>query len=608
MAYPKAFIEELKMRNNIAETVGRYVTLGRSGSNMTGLCPFHSERSPSFTVFSDHFHCFGCGAGGDVITFTMKIENLDYRSAIEVLAQRAGLQVPQDDGFVNVKKEVLSRERGFEMNKLAARYFHDNLMKAPEANKARQYLADRGLDTATVRHFGLGFAKDSFNDLLNYLTGRGFSVEELKAGFLCAQSQKGNYYDIFRNRVIFPIIDTVGNVVAFGGRVMDDSKPKYLNSSDTPVFKKSRNLFAMNFAKGACLGDEKNSDSVSGAGFNLSGKLIMCEGYMDVIALHKAGFTNAVATLGTAVTSEHARFVSRYAKTVYLAYDSDGAGKNATKKAVSLLAEVGIDAKVINIVGAKDPDEYIKKYGGAAFARLLEGSVGQIDFRLSEILGRYDMSNPDDRERAVRDACEMLAGIFPEYRRDIYIARLCELTGVSRASCEAEIRRREKKAKGNIQKNIAKSSIEEMKHYNDKINPESVKYPKAVVLEERILGILMLYPEHLASVAGGLCPEDFITEFNKSVYSRILEIYEGERFDLSYLNEFFTPDQMGRIHGMMEKRRELSANGLEAIGDATKALAAEKRRLCVKDSEDSFLERIRASKEKKRVTDDSENK
>lgn len=586
------------MRNNIVETIGRYVELKRSGNNMSGLCPFHSERSPSFTVFSDHFHCFGCGAGGDVITFTMRMENLDYRTAIETLAQRAGIPVPQEEGYVPRQKEVLTRDRGLLMNKLAARHFYENLMKDPEAQAARDYIAKRGIDGATLRHFGLGFAKNSFNDLLNYLKGEGFTVEEIKACFLCAQSQKGNYYDVFRNRIMIPIIDITGNIVAFGGRVMDDSKPKYLNSSDTPVFKKSKNLFALNFAKNAVLGDAGKADKVSGATFDMTGKLILCEGYMDVIAMHQAGFTNAVATLGTAITPEHARLVSRYAKTVYLAYDSDGAGKNATKKAISLLSEVGIDAKVINIVGAKDPDEYIKAYGKAAFARLLEGSVGQIDYRLGEILGRYNLEISEEKVRAVTECCGMLAGIYPEFKREIYIARLCELTGVSKNSVEIEIRRRERKSSAEARRTVTKASIDEMRRYNDKVNPEAVKSPKAAEIEERIIGIIMLYPEHISAVGERLNPEAFVTDFNRRVLTKLLELYREDRFDLSYLNEDFESDAIGRIREMEHKRRMVSANGIDALGSLIDALAEEKHKTAVKNGEVDFLERIQAQRRK----------
>lgn len=606
MAYPKSFIDELKHRNNIVETVGRYVDLKRAGSNMLGLCPFHSERTPSFTVFQDNFHCFGCGAGGDVITFTMRVENLDYRGAIELLAQRAGIQVPQQDGFIPQKKEILSRERGLLMNKLAARHFYENLMKDPEAEAARQYIVNRKIDGATMRRFGLGFAKNSFDDLLKFLTSQGFTKEEMKEGFLCGISQKGNYYDIFRNRIMIPIIDLNGNIVAFGGRVMDDSKPKYLNSSDTPVFKKSKHLFAMNYAKSSVMGDKSDDDSVAGSSFDMTGKLIMCEGYMDVIALHQSGFTNAVATLGTAITGEHARYVSRYAKTVYLAYDSDGAGKNATKKAINLLSEVGIDAKVINIVGAKDPDEYIKKYGKAAFARLLDGSVGQVDYRLGEILGKYNMEIAEEKERAVLECCTMLSDVFPEYRREIYVSRLCDVTKVSKQSVEIAIRRLEKKKGAAKNQQFTREAIDSMRRFNDRVNPDAAKYPKACELEERILGILLLYPEHMPGTVEKLSPQDFLTAFNRRVYESLTELYKTERFDPSYLNETYTPEEMGRINEMMQKRRLVSSNGEKTLFDSVDMLRAEKEKADRALPDTDFMEKINASRKKHGVTDKKE--
>lgn len=603
MAYPKSFIDELKHRNNIVETVGRYVDLKRAGSNMLGLCPFHSERTPSFTVFQDNFHCFGCGAGGDVITFTMRVENLDYRGAIELLAQRAGIQVPQQDGFIPQKKEILSRERGLLMNKLAARHFYENLMKDPEAEAARQYIVNRKIDGATMRRFGLGFAKNSFDDLLKFLTSQGFTKEEMKEGFLCGISQKGNYYDIFRNRIMIPIIDLNGNIVAFGGRVMDDSKPKYLNSSDTPVFKKSKHLFAMNYAKSSVMGDKSDDDSVAGSSFDMTGKLIMCEGYMDVIALHQSGFTNAVATLGTAITGEHARYVSRYAKTVYLAYDSDGAGKNATKKAINLLSEVGIDAKVINIVGAKDPDEYIKKYGKAAFARLLDGSVGQIDYRLGEILDKYNMEISEEKERAVLECCTMLSEIYPEYRREIYISRLCDITKVSKQSVEIAIRRLEKKKGTAKNQQFTREAIDSMRRFNDKVNLDAAKYPKACELEERILGILLLYPEHMPKAIEALPAEDFLTAFNRRVYESLTELYRSERFDPSYLNETYTPEEVGRINEMMQKRRMVSSNGEKTLFDAVSMLKAEKEKSVLSSPDTDFMAKINANKKKHGITE-----
>ena len=408
MAYPQGFIQELKMRSPIQDVIGRYVELKRAGRNMVGRCPFHSEKTPSFTVFEDNFHCFGCGAGGDVITFAMRIENLDYRDAVTFLADRCSMTVPQESiRYSNIEKPKLSRERAFGMNKAAARIFYENLT-SPEGQQARDYLASRQLSGSTIKRFGLGFAKNEFYDLYNKLTALGYTKDEIKENFLCGISQKsGKPFDMFRNRIMFPIIDTAGNVIAFGGRVMDDSKPKYLNSSDTVVFRKGKQLFALNYAKDVLLGNIQ-SELVK------LGEIILCEGYMDVIAMHQAGFTNAVATLGTAITSDHARVVSRYAKTAYLAYDSDDAGKKAADKAMTLLNEVGVDTKIIRMKDAKDPDEFIKKFGAQSYAKLLTGSVGQIDFKLNGVLSKYNMNIPDEKLRAVDECCAVIASIQRE--------------------------------------------------------------------------------------------------------------------------------------------------------------------------------------------------
>ncbi len=341
-------IDEIIYRNDIEGLIGSYVTLKRAGSNYSGLCPFHNEKTPSFTVFpaTKSFYCFGCGAGGDAITFVMKNENLDYREALEFLAARAGITIPEDGDPRNEKS--IPRKRIYEMNLEAARFFKNCLFDEKYGKEAMAYLHEqRGLSFATIKHFGLGYSPNDFGMLTNHMKRLGFNDEELQVGFLCGKSQKtGRSYDYFRDRVIFPIIDTSGNVVAFGGRIMDSSsKNKYLNTSDTPAFKKSRNLFALNFAKKHC---EEN--------------MLLCEGYMDVIALHAAGFENAVATLGTAITSEQARIFAKYTKKVIICYDADNAGQTATMKAMRLLGEVGVEVRVLKILGAKDPDEYIRKF------------------------------------------------------------------------------------------------------------------------------------------------------------------------------------------------------------------------------------------------------
>ena len=370
---PREIIDEILYRSDITDVIGSYVSLKRAGSNMSGLCPFHSEKSPSFTVFpaTKSFYCFGCGAGGDVITFIKKAENIDYPSAVEFLAARAGITIPEDKKYV--KDGEVSRRRVYDMNLEAAKFFRQCLFDEKIGAPGREYLAKRKLSGATIKHFGLGFAPDSFNMLTDHLKSKGFSDNELTTAFLCGKSKKtGRCYDYFRGKVMFPVIDVAGNIIAFGGRVLDNSKPKYINSSDTPGFKKSRNLFALNFAKNCC-----------------SEEIILCEGDMDVIALHAAGFENAVATLGTAITPEQARLMAKYTKKVIISYDGDAAGQNATNKAMKLLSEVGLEVRVLTIPDNMDPDDYIKAHGPDRFKKLLEGGKTGFEFKLNGVLSKF---------------------------------------------------------------------------------------------------------------------------------------------------------------------------------------------------------------------------
>ena len=363
---PESFLNELKYKTDIEQVISRYVQLRRRGRNLTGLCPFHSEKTPSFTVYPDtqSFYCFGCGAGGDAITFVKKAENLDYMEAVRALAERAGLTVPEgsvDDSGRRLKARVL------ELNRAAARHFHQNLM-SDRGREARGYLVDRGLTKATVVKFGIGYAPESWDDLRGHLRGQGFTDQEMITAALANPGKNGGCYDTFRNRIIFPIIDLRGGVIAFGGRNLGEQGPKYLNSGDTPVFKKSRSLFAMNFAKGT-----KRPE------------LILCEGYMDVVSVHQGGFDNAVATLGTALTPEQARLIGNYTKTVVLSYDSDGPGQAATRRAIAIFEDTGVKVRVLSIPDAKDPDEFLKKFGPQRFELLLEGSAGAGDFESAKL-------------------------------------------------------------------------------------------------------------------------------------------------------------------------------------------------------------------------------
>ena len=412
---PREIIEEIRYRNDIEDVISSYVTLKRAGSNLVGCCPFHNEKTPSFTVFTSNknFYCFGCGAGGDVITFIMKAENLDYPSALEFLAQRAGIEIPKNGGF---EEKGIPRKRIYEMNLAAAKFFRQCLFDPNIGREALSYLAEnRRLSGAVIKHFGLGYSPADFGILTAHMKKLGFTDEELTVGFLCGKSQKnGRLYDYFRNRVMFPIIDVSGNIVAFGGRVMDDSKPKYLNTSDTPGFKKSRNLFALNYAKKNC-----------------AEQMILCEGYMDVIALHAAGFENAVATLGTAITQEHARIISKYTKSVLISYDMDSAGRAAADKAMRLLADVGVDVKVLKMTGAKDPDEYIKLYGADRFRQVISRSQSGFEYKMDTVLSKYDLSQAEDKIKASAELCNIIASVYSSVEREVYISAAAEKIGLS---------------------------------------------------------------------------------------------------------------------------------------------------------------------------------
>ncbi len=582
----RAIIDEIVFRNDIEQVIGSYVTLKRAGSNLSGLCPFHNEKTPSFTVFpaTKSFYCFGCGAGGDVISFIMREENLDYVGALEFLAARAGITIPTDDR--PDEQGGVPRKRIYEMNLAAARFFRECLFDENLGGEGLRYLTEqRKLSTATIRRFGLGFAPNNGWLLSNHMKKLGFTEEELIAGFLCKRSEKsGRIYDLFRNRVIFPVIDTTGNVVAFGGRVMDDSKPKYLNSSDTPAFKKSRHLFALNFAR-------KQAQE----------RLLLCEGYMDVIALHAAGFENAVATLGTAITSDQARIFAKYTGQVVICYDSDGAGQTAANKAMRLLDEVGVDVRVLKLEGAKDPDEYIKKFGSEAFRRVLDGSMTGFDFRLGNILAEYNLAIPDEKIKASASVCNMIASSHSEVERDICIRKAAERIGVSADAMKADVERirikrfREMKMK---QSQDAKLSI---KSFGDRINVDAAKNIRASHAEETLLGLILIYDDFRKDAAGGaagIAPEDFTTGFGKRLFEVICELERSETgFSKAMLGQRFSADELGRIEKIELERRALARNDREVFVAAIDAIQKEKHANSTAD--DPFADLRRRQEEAK---------
>lgn len=577
MLIPREIIEEIVARTDISDLIGSYVTLKRAGSNMNGLCPFHSERSPSFTVFTstNSFYCFGCGAGGDAITFVMKAENLDYPSAVEFLANRAGITIPHDKD--DIGSNGMSRKRVYEMNLAAAKYFRENLLDGNVGKEALGYfVGNRKLSMTTVKHFGLGYAPNNFFGLTDHMKKLGFSEQELIDGFLCGRSQKsGKLYDYFRNRVIFPIIDVTGNVIGFGGRVMDDSKPKYLNTSDTPGFKKSKNLFALNFAKNHC-----------------SEQLILCEGYMDVIALHEAGFENAVATLGTALTQEQARMMTKYTKKVILLYDSDEAGQRATDRAIKILTDVGMDVRILKVVGAKDPDEYIKKFGANRFRALLGESRTGFDFKVSRALSGLDLQIPDDKIKASNAICDIIAESPSSVEREIFLAKASEILNLPVDVLKNNVERTVHKRMNERRRNESKEAQMSIKNIGDRINPDAVKFVSANAIEENILGMLLIFDEYRQGVASGkieLSADDFVTSFGRKVFESIMEIQKSsEEFLPAMLGQYFSADEMGRLEKMRQNRLLLSENGREVFDTSVSSLKAENQKKKSAESGDKF--------------------
>ena len=527
----QAFIQELHDRIDIEDVVSSYVTLTKAGKNLKGLCPFHNEKTASFTVYPDtkSFYCFGCGAGGDVISFIMRIENLDYVEAVRQAADTAGLAMPEDgfdDSFAKQRLRILGANRD------AARYFNAQLFE--EKNRpALEYFLRRGLTPATITHFGLGYAPDDWHSMTNHLKSLGYTENELVLANLSRrQDGKSNCYDNFRNRMMFPIIDIRGNVVAFSGRRLnEEDRQKYVNTSDTPVYKKGNSIFGLNFAK-------KTSDK----------KLIIVEGQMDVIALHQAGFTNAVACLGTALTTEQANILSRYADELLICYDSDEAGKKATARALGVLGKTGLKLKVINMEGGKDPDEIIRTYGKERFNDLINGAANQTEYRLNSEMSKYNVTTDDGRLKFLSAAAGILAECGP-IEREVYVLRLCNDFGIAREAMESQIRIAESRLRRTQVSEREKQEIKIMNEsFSDKNNPQRSTNLRAARAEEVLIASLMRNPDFYAKIKDKFTPEDFITDFNRRVITHLIDLIESNvSTDLTMFARSFTPEEMDSI-------------------------------------------------------------
>lgn len=587
MPFPDSFLQELKLRSDITEIASSYVNLKRHGRNMVGLCPFHGEKTPSFNIYTENgsFYCFGCGAGGDVITFIMKIENLDYVEAVKFLAQRAGMEMPE-----NTYDDSLSklRMRIYEANREAARFFHATLL-SQRGQSGLNYLRGRALSDRTIRHFGLGFADDDWNSLCNHLKNKGFSEYEIYSANLAFKRKNGNgIYDRFVNRVMFPIIDLRGNVIAFGGRIMTDEKPKYLNTSDTPVFKKSENLFSLNNAKS------------SG-----TRTLILCEGYMDVIALNQAGFTNAVATLGTALTNEQAVLMKRYADEVIICYDADGAGQKATARAIDILRNAGLPIKILTVPSGKDPDEFIRskgENGPAAFKLLIEKCGNDIEYRLMKLKENYNLNTTDGKVAFLNEAVKIVATIESPIERDVFASKLCaELEIDKNAFLEqiSKVKRRDRRE--NIKKETRQIQAE-LNGQSDKINREHYKKPRSSSAEEALLVYLINNPDYANSISERVTPDKFSNLLIKRYYEYVLSKIKSGYEPLTSVSSDFNSDEVSYLYKLISttipaaSTREAVEEYINVINEESNKLTSDKLADMSADDINDYIMKMKQNK------------
>lgn len=537
--FPAAFLDELAARNPIEEVVSQYVSLKRSGSNLFGLCPFHGEKTASFSVAPDKgiYYCFGCHKGGNVINFQMEIEGLSYPDAVRALAKRAGLEVPEDEQY---QSRYRQQERLWALHKEAARYFHSQLY-APVGAEALQYAFNRGMPKSTLTKFGIGYAPDSWSGLVDHLRKKDYTDQELRDSGLVTVSRKNeNLFDRFRDRLMFPIIDVRGNVIGFGGRIMNDkekSAAKYLNSPETLIFNKRKNLFALNLAKKSKMG-----------------YMILVEGYMDAIALHQYGFDCAVASLGTALTEDGASLLSRYTDQVVLIYDGDAAGQNATQRAIPILERAGLQVKVLQMRDAKDPDEFLKKFGADRFKLLLEESSNRVEYQLNAILKKYDLRDDDQRVKYLQEAAELLSTLSGAVQREVYGGRVAELAKIGPDAMKLEIERARKRRLAREKKQQEKIDLAPARALQPK--SRSIRYDnmKSAMAEEMLLALVLQEPA-LLDQTGGLTPNMFSSELLGRVFSQLSTRHqEGLEVALSGLTDF-TSEEMSHIAGILQRQQ-----------------------------------------------------
>ena len=547
MAIPEAFLQELVERNDIVDVVGSYVRLTkRSGSNQFGLCPFHSEKTPSFSVSPDKqiYHCFGCGKGGGVINFIMEIESLTFPEAVEFLAKRVGMAMPEQED----NREAKKRRRMLELNRDAAKFFY-SCLSGPGGGPALDYMAKREITPATAKRFGLGYAPDTWDSLIKAMKELGYSEYELFDAGLVRKGKNGGHYDAFRSRLMFPVIDVRGDVIGFSGRILGEGEPKYMNSPETLVFNKSRNLFGLNLAKKS-----------------KSGHIILAEGNIDVVMMHQAGFDSAVASLGTSLTPEQARLISHYTKEVIIAYDSDGAGKKAAQRAIGLLDKLDVKVKVLSMSGAKDPDEYIKTKGADAFRNLLDKSENHIDYRLQTVTDKYDLSVDEQKVAFLKEASDMVARLPGSVERQVYAIRIAGMAGVSNDVVVQEVERRRKKLTKSAQRLDARNQAHPERQFQPKEKEFRYENPESAAAEEGLIRLLYLDQ--------GICrgktlpgPEEFSSPVLARIYTALKSKFEkGEIISMATMSAVLLPQEASLLASVLQKP-EMLRNGEKALAD-----------------------------------------
>ena len=577
MYYPDELVEEVRMKNDIVDVVSGYVKIQKKGSSYFGLCPFHNEKSPSFSVSpgKQMYYCFGCGAGGNVFSFVMQYENFTFPEAVKMLAERAGVNLPEVEYTEEMRRKEDRRSRLLEINKLAATYFFYQL-RSERGKAGLEYLKKRELSDETIRHWGLGFSNVTSNDLVKYLKSKGYDDQIIQEAGLASFDERYGLHDKFWNRVMFPIMDVNSRVIGFGGRVMGDAKPKYLNSPETEIFNKRKNLFALNIAKKS-----------------KQGRMILTEGYMDAISLHQYGFDCAVASLGTSLTEEHAAILAKYVPEVVLTYDGDEAGQNATRRAIPMLEKVGLRVKVLRMQGAKDPDEFLKKYGADRFSLLLDKSENQAEYQLESLKRKYDLTDDEQRVEFLQKAAQLISTFPSAVQREIYGARAAEAAGISADAMKLEVTKAYKKRRAIEQKKQREIDLSPARQQQPLVR--SIRYDnvRSAVAEEGLLRMLLKEPELIPTVRlpGEHC--------SVPLFGHVLELLRerfahGQPVTLGALEGTLSREEMEHLT-MVVNRKDMTVSE-QAMDDYIRTIEEEYTRTHCRGG-DTLLQMARQKKE-----------